>query len=132
MLSCHLVLLISIALIVFLVTDVIAYAGHTDGIMRGNRPLNLSNSKHANSSPNDETKSNPLYIPSRNTIGFNGVKVARFCQPASQQATYFEELWGNIMSSAKDEMRLRGGEEATQFETLDLSKLDIIESDDGN
>ena len=69
------------------------YAGHPDGIMRGNRPLNLANTKHNNHMSLDE-RSKSGGAPSRLMYGIHSTNTARNRQSTPQATSYFEEMWG--------------------------------------
>ncbi len=95
-------------------TSISAYAGHADGIMRGNRPLGLSNSKHDNASPNDKKRHAVLSANPVSGTSNHGAKSARLCHPASHQATYFEEMWGQVPT--KIQVRYQSINSGHQFE----------------
>jgi hypothetical protein len=84
-----------------LLPSISAYAGHPDGIMRGNRQPNPANSKY--SSPVEEKRS---LLPSKAARLSNGIPC-----PATRQhheshhtersTTYFEELWGDVKPASQ-------------------------------
>ena len=75
----------------FLLPTALAYAGHPDGIMRGNRPLHM-NSKYS-STPNDDRIKASAAPASMKGRSRNHLQ--------AQPTSYFEELWGNVAGVQK-------------------------------
>jgi hypothetical protein len=71
-----------------------SYAGQTDGIMRGNHPTNLANTKYNRMSFEDRTNFAAGPAPAIHSI-HSAASMARHSQAEPQTTSYFEEMWGS-------------------------------------